>query len=204
MRDGLAILKDHGLSCVRLRLLTSSAAQAQADPYNYINNLDYTLPLAQRVKNAGLQLMLDFHYSDTWADPGQQAKPAAWAGLTFAQLTQQLRQYNSNCIAAFKAAGAMPDYVQVGNEIIGGLLWPDGQVGGAYDTPAQWSKLAHLLTNAITGIKDAAGSQMPRIVVHIDRGGDWQGTQWFFDHLLQQQVQFDIIGESSEHGSCGE
>ena len=181
---------------MRLRLFTSSAAQAQADPYNYINNLDYTLPLAQRVKNAGLQLMLDFHYSDTWADPGQQTKPAAWAGLTFTQLTQQMRQYNSNCIAAFKAAGAMPDYVQVGNEIISGLLWPDGQVGGSYDTPAQWSKLAQLLTNAITGIKDAAGSQMPRIVVHIDRGGDWAGTQWFFDHLLQQQVQFDIIGES--------
>jgi arabinogalactan endo-1,4-beta-galactosidase len=196
LRDGLAILKDQGLSCVRLRLFTSSAAQAQADPYNYINNLDYTLPLAQRVKSAGLQLMLDFHYSDTWADPGQQTKPAAWAGLTFAQLIQQLRQYNSNCIAAFKAAGAMPDYVQVGNEIIGGLLWPDGQVGGAYDTPAQWSKLGQLVTNAIMGIKDAAGSQMPRIVVHVDRGGDWAGTQWFFDHLLQQQVQFDIIGES--------
>jgi len=196
VRDGLAILKDQGLSCVRLRLFTSSAAQAHADPYNYINNLDYTLPLAQRVKNAGLQLMLDFHYSDTWADPGQQTKPATWAGLTFTQLTQQMRQYNSNCIAAFSAAGAVPDYVQVGNEIIGGLLWPDGQVAGAYDTPAQWSRLAQLLTNAIMGIKDAAGSQMPRIVIHIDRGGDWDGTQWFFDHLLQQQVPFDIIGES--------
>jgi arabinogalactan endo-1,4-beta-galactosidase len=195
-QDGLAILKRQGLKCVRLRLFTSSTAQAQADPYNYINNLDYTLPLAQRVKNAGLQFMLDFHYSDTWADPGHQTKPAAWSSLTFTQLTQQMRQYNSNCVAAFKAAGAMPDYIQVGNEIIGGLLWPDGQVGGAYDTSAQWSKLAQLLTNAIIGIKDAAGSQMPRIVVHIDRGGDWAGTQWFFDHLQQQQVQFDIIGES--------
>ena len=194
--DGLAVLKRQGLNCVRLRLFTSSSAQAQADPYNFINNLDYTLPLAQRAKNAGLQLMLDFHYSDTWADPGHQTKPAAWTSLTFAQLTQQMRQYNSNCIAAFKAAGAMPDYIQVGNEIGGGLLWPDGRVGGSYDNQAQWSKLAQLLTNAIVGIKDAAGSQMPRIVVHIDRGGDWSGTQWFFDHLLQQQVQFDIIGES--------
>ena len=194
--DGLAILKSQGLTCMRLRLFTSSAAQAHADPYNYGNNLDYTVPLAQRVKNAGLQLMLDFHYSDTWADPGHQTKPAAWTNLTFPQLTQQMRQYNSNCIAALKAAGAMPDYVQVGNEIIGGLLWPDGQVGGAYDTPAQWGKLAQLLTNAIRGIEDAAGSPMPAIVVHIDRGGDWGGTQWFFDHLLQQQVPFDIIGES--------
>ena len=79
--------------------------------------------------------MLDFHYSDTWADPGHQTKPAAWTNLAFAQLTQQMRQYNSNCIAAFKAAGAMPDYVQVGNEITGGLLWPDGQIGGAYRYP---------------------------------------------------------------------
>ena len=195
-QDALVLLKNRGLTCARLRLFTSTAAQAQADPYDYINNLDYTLPLAQRAKNAGLQFMLDFHYSDTWADPGQQAKPAAWTNLTFTQLAQQMRQYTSNCIAAFKAAGAMPDYVQVGNEIIGGLLWPDGRVGGAYDSPAQWSKFAQLLTNAITGIGDAAGSQMPRIVIHIDRGGDWAGTQWFFDHLLQQQVPFDIIGES--------
>jgi arabinogalactan endo-1,4-beta-galactosidase len=195
-KDGLAILKSHGLTCVRLRLFTSSAAQAQADPYDYTNNLNYTLPLALRVKNAGLQFMLDFHYSDTWADPGHQSKPAAWAGLTFAQLTGQMRQYNSNCIAAFKNAGAMPDFVQVGNEISGGLLWPDGQVGGTNDTPAQWSKLAQLLTNAITGIRDAAGAQMPKIIVHIDRGGDWGGTEWFFDHLTQQQVPFDIICES--------
>ena len=196
VQDCLAILKNRGLTCVRLRLFTSSAAQALADPYNYINNLDYTLPLALRVKNAGLQFMLDFHYSDTWADPGHQTKPAAWTNLTFTQLTQQMRQYNSNCIAAFRAADAMPDYVQVGNEIIGGMLWPDGQVGGAYDTPGQWSQLAQLLTNAIAGIKDAADSPMPKIIVHIDRGGDWDGTQWFFDHLQQQSAPFDIVGES--------
>jgi arabinogalactan endo-1,4-beta-galactosidase len=195
-QDGLAILKDRGLTCVRLRLFTSSTAQAVSNPYNYINNLDYTLPLALRVKNAGLEFMLDFHYSDTWADPGHQRKPAAWASLTFGQLLDQMRQYNSNSIAAFRDAGITPDYVQVGNEITGGMLWPDGQVGGTYDTPTQWSKLAQLLTNAIAGIRDAAGAQMPKVVVHIDRGGDWGGTQWFFDHLTQQQVPFDVIGES--------
>src|SRR5437899_6096089 len=67
--DGLAILKTNGVNCVRLRLFTSTAAQAQADPYDYINNLDYTIPLAVRAKNAGLQFLLDFHYSDSWADP---------------------------------------------------------------------------------------------------------------------------------------
>jgi arabinogalactan endo-1,4-beta-galactosidase len=194
-QDALTILKNSGLNCVRLRLFTSSAAQAQADPYNYTNNLNYTVPLAVRVKNAGLQFMLDFHYSDTWADPGHQATPAAWTNLTFTQLVQQMRVYNSNCIAAFKAAGAMPDYVQVGNEIPGGLLWPDGAVPGA-DATVQWSQLGQLMKAAIQGIADAAGTNMPKIVVHIDKGGNWATTQWFFDNLNQQAVPFDIIGES--------
>ncbi len=194
-QDGLGILANHGVTCVRLRLFTSSAAQAQSNPYNYINNLDYTVPLAVRVKNAGLQFLLDFHYSDTWADPGHQAKPAAWAGLTFPQLVQQMRDYNSNSIAAFAAAGAMPDYVEVGNEITGGLLWPDGQVPGSNPT-VQWPRLAQLLNAAIQGIQDAAGPNMPKIIVHIDRGGDWDKTKWFFDNLTAQEVSFDIIGES--------
>ena len=194
--DALMMLKQRGLNCARLRLFTSSAPQAQADPYNSINNLDYTLPLAVRVKQAGLKLLLDFHYSDTWADPGKQTKPAAWTNLSFAQLEQRMYDYNSNTIAAFKAAGAMPEYVQVGNEIIQGLLWPDGKVGGSSDTPAQWQKLGVLLKAAIRGIKDAATDLPPQIMIHIDRGGDWAGTKWYFDNLLQQQVEFDIIGES--------
>ncbi|HTS16378.1 MAG TPA: glycosyl hydrolase 53 family protein [Verrucomicrobiae bacterium] len=203
-QDALAILKKHGLTCVRLRLFTSSAAQARTDPCNYINNLEYTVPLAVRVKKAGLQFMLDFHYSDTWADPGKQAMPSAWTNLAFEALVQEMREYNSNCIAAFMAADAMPDYVQVGNEIIGGMLWPEGKVGGAYDTPAQWAKLARLMNAAIRGIHDAAGARMPKIVVHIDRGGDWAATEWYFDNLIKQDVPFDIIGQSyypSLHGS---
>lgn len=195
-RDALQVLKDGGLTCVRLRLFNSSTERARANPYNCINNLDYTLPLALRVKQAGLKVLLDFHYSDTWADPGKQAKPAAWTNLAFPDLSRQMRSYNSNCIAAFRSAGAMPDYVQIGNEIIGGLLWPDGRVGGSNDTPGQWSKLGQLLTNATAGIKDAAGNQMPKVIVHIDRGGDWRATQWFFDNLERQQVAFDIIGQS--------
>ncbi len=84
--DAIQILKNQGITCVRLRLFTSSAAQAQADPYDYINNLTYTVPLAVRVKNAGLQFLLDFHYSDTWADPSHQATPAAWLTNTFSQI----------------------------------------------------------------------------------------------------------------------
>jgi arabinogalactan endo-1,4-beta-galactosidase len=194
--DALEILRNRGLNCVRLRLFTSSAGQAQKNPYNCINNLDYTVPLAQRVKAAGLPLMLDFHYSDTWADPGHQAKPAAWLNLSFPDLVQQVRSYSSNCIQLLKNANALPDYVQIGNEITGGLLWPDGKVRGTFDTPAQWARLGQLLNAAAQGIREGAGSEPPKLIIHIDRGGDWDGTRWFFDNLQRQQVPFDIIGES--------
>ena len=204
--DALAILKHHGVNCIRLRLFTSGPAQASADPYDYINNLAYTLPLAVRVKNAGLKFMLDFHYSDTWADPGHQTTPAAWTSLSFTQLVSQMRIYDSNCIAAFRAAGALPDYVQVGNEITGGLLWTNGAVPGN-NAATQWPKLAQLLTAATQGIRDAAGTQMPKVIVHIDSGADWPTTQWFFDNLIQtQHVACDILGFSYYpfyHGSPG-
>lgn len=191
-RDALELLKDKGLNCVRLRLFTSSAAQAQGNPYNCINNLDYTLPLAVRAKQAGLKLLLNFHYSDTWADPGHQSKPVAWSALTFTQLVQQLRSYNSNVIAAFQAAGAMPEYVQIGNEITGGMLWPDG----ANTNSSQWTKFCQLLSAARQGVQDAAGTNMPQIMIHIDRGGDWEATKWFFDNVVQRSVPFDMIGLS--------
>ena len=193
--DAIKILKNHGINCIRLRLFTSNAAEVRADPYDYINNLDYTVPLAVRVKNADLQFMLDFHYSDTWADPGHQAMPAAWKNLTFPELVQTMRAYNSNCIAAFKVAGALPDYVQVGNEITTGMLWPYGRLSGK-NKAQQWSQLGQLMNAAVQGIKDAAGPNMPKIVVHIDRGGDWAATKWYFDNLNKQGVPYDIIGES--------
>jgi arabinogalactan endo-1,4-beta-galactosidase len=194
--DPFLILKQNGINCVRLRLFTGSDEYAKQDSYNNINNLTYTVPLAARVKKAGLQFLLDFHYSDTWADPAKQTKPTAWKDLPFDSLEQRLFEYNRDCIAAFKKAGAMPDYVQVGNEITPGTLWPDGRVGGKADTPEQWAKLGRLLKAAIRGITEAAGKDMPKIVIHIDRGGDWKATQWFFDHLREQHVDFDIIGES--------
>jgi arabinogalactan endo-1,4-beta-galactosidase len=201
--DAIQILKNQGITCVRLRLFTSSAAQAQADPYDYINNLTYTVPLAVRVKNAGLQFLLDFHYSDTWADPSHQATPAAWLTNTFSQMVQQMYTYNSNAVATFAAAAAMPDFVQIGNEITQGMLFTNnagatiGQVSGSYNT--SWSQLGQLMKAAVQGIQDAAnaaGVTMPKIIVHIDRGGDWATTEWFFDNLTYQGVPFDIIGES--------
>ncbi len=200
VQDGIQILKNHGINCIRLRLWTSSAAQASADPYDYTNNLSYTVPLAVRVKNAGLLFSLDFHYSDTWADPSHQATPNAWTNLNFTQLVQQMRTYNSNTIAAFEAAGAMPDYVQIGNEITDGMLWTNGQLSGTWSSSnPSWIRLGQLMNAAIQGIKDATnatGAKMPKIIVHIDRGGNWATTESYFDNLNAQGVPYDIIGES--------
>jgi arabinogalactan endo-1,4-beta-galactosidase len=198
--DGIQILKNHGINCVRLRLWTSSASQASSDPYNYGNNITYTVPLAVRVKNAGLLFSLDFHYSDTWADPSHQATPGAWSSLNFTQLVQQMRAYNSNTIVTFANAGAMPDYVQIGNEITSGMLWTNGQLTGTWGSSnPSWIRLGQLMNAAIQGIKDATnatGAKMPQIIVHIDRGGDWSTTKSFFDNLNAQGVPYDIIGES--------
>jgi arabinogalactan endo-1,4-beta-galactosidase len=90
----------------------------------------------------------------------------------------------------------MPDFVQVGNEITPGLLWSDGRVGGTFDNPTQWSQFGQLLKAAIQGIQSASGTNPPAIVVHIDRGGDWGATRWFFDNLAAQGVPYDIIGLS--------
>ena len=198
IEDGLQILKNHGINCVRLRLWTSSAAEAQSNPYNYTNNNTYTIPLAVRVKNAGLLFSLDFHYSDTWADPGAQAIPTAWTNLNFTQLVQEMRTYNSNTIAAFAAAGAMPDFVQIGNEITAGLLFNyGGPLSGSGGT--LWSQCGQLLNAAVMGIQDAvgaAGAKMPKIIVHIDSGANWTTTEWFFDNLAAEGVPYDIIGLS--------
>ena len=200
VEDGFSILTNHGINCVDLRIWTGTDALVKTNnPFNYTNNLTYTVPLAVRVKNAGLQFMLDFHYSDTWADPGHQFIPSEWTNNTtlpanLTNLVQQIYNYSSNTIAVFAASNAMPDYVQVGNEITAGMLWPVGEVSGSDNT--SWSQLGQLMKAAIQGIQDAAGTKMPKIVVHIDRGGDWATTEWFFDNLRRQSVPFDIIGQS--------
>ena len=192
----LKIIKDRGLNCVRLRLFTSSASQAQADPYNFGNNLAQILPLTQRVKAAGMKTILDFHYSDTWADPSHQRKPKAWEDLSFAQLEQEIYTYTHSSITTMKAAGVIPDYVQVGNEIIAGMLWDQGRVGGTFDTSSQWRQLGLLLKSAIKGVRDAAGPTPPKIIIHLDRGADWGSTFWFFNRLSREEVPFDIIAQS--------
>lgn len=196
----MTILERHRWTAFRLRVFVSPVRGAPD------NSLANTIPLAQRIKASGALFLLDIHYSDTWADPQHQEIPVAWRGLPFDSLEQRVESYSRETIRAFKDAGAMPDWVQVGNEITRGTLWPLGQlaVPGSKqylpplptDTTLQWERLTRLLKAGIRGVKEGAGDTPPKIAIHIDRGGDWPTTKWFFDHLQAAGVGYDIIAQS--------
>ncbi|MBU1676132.1 arabinogalactan endo-1,4-beta-galactosidase, partial [bacterium] len=187
--DLFAILAGHGVNTIRLRLWHT--------PTEGYCDLDDTLAMARRAHAAGLDLLLDFHYSDTWADPGRQDKPDAWAALPFATLVDSVRVRTRDVLLALRAQGTPPALVQLGNEITPGMLWDDGRVGGAFDTPEQWAQLAQLLGAARDGVSDAfTPAPGPEIMIHSDRGGDNGGCRWFFGNLLAQGFDFEIIGLS--------
>ncbi|HUU90521.1 MAG TPA: glycosyl hydrolase 53 family protein, partial [Phycisphaerae bacterium] len=191
-KDALAIFKDHGANCMRLRLFHRPGGKGPV-----VNGLDYTVALGRRIKDSRLKLLLNFHYSDTWADPGHQAKPAAWRDLPFDRLEAAVFAYSRDTIAAFKKAGALPDIVQIGNEIAPGMLWDDGRVGGKFDTPEQWRQFGALLRAGVRGVKAPIGAdERVRIMLHIHPGGSAKVTRWFFDGVLAQGVPFDLIGLS--------
>ena len=190
--DAIAILKAHGANTFRLRIFVNPN-----DSDVQVNDLPYTLALAARVKAAGARLLLDFHYSDTWADPSHQTTPAAWAALGYDSLAAQVERYTAGVVAQLKHAGSLPDVVQVGNEIDAGMLWPTGQLTGTSDSLTQWTQFTGLLKAAIQGVRDSltAGDSV-RIMLQYSLGGNQGGTQWFFDHVLAGGVTFDLIGLS--------
>jgi arabinogalactan endo-1,4-beta-galactosidase len=186
-RDLLVMLREHRYNWVRLRVFHDPSMSADRLP----NDLAYTLALAKRAKALGLHLLLDLHYSDTWADPGRQTTPAAWSHLKHKQLALQVSRYTRDVIAAFAQAGLMPEMVQVGNEITQGMLWPDGKL------PDNWDNLADLLKAGISGVEAGRGSfPKPRIMIHIERSGDYDAAVWFFDSLIAHHVPFDVMGLS--------
>lgn len=125
--------------------------------------------------------MLDLHYSDTWADPGHQAKPAAWEGVPFDALVDSVRAYTGTVVKRFRDEGVLPEYIQIGNEISAGMLWDDGRVGwqgSEWDTDARWDRLAALVAAGVAGARDgfAQGGEQPTVIVHCANGGDNAGS----------------------------
>ena len=186
VKPGLQIFRDHGYGWIRLRLFY----QPSLHPDRLPNDLAYTTDLAKQAKARGFRFLLDFHYSDSWADPGKQNPPAAWAGLNHAQLTDSVCRYTSGVIAALRSAQVLPDMVQIGNEITAGMLWPDG-------SSSSWSRLGDLIKAGIRGVDSGRGdAAMPLIMLHVDGGGNQAVTQWWFDNALAQGIAFDVIGQS--------
>lgn len=177
--DALHILADHGVNYIRLKVWVN--------PVDGYNDKAHILQMAQRLAPLNLKLLVDFHYSDAWADPGKQHKPLAWQGLNFEQLTQAVYDHTFDVCDALQARGTLPDMVQVGNEIRVGMLWPDGNT-------ADWDKLAALLTAGARAVK--ACSPATRVMLHLDEGGDNDLYRTWFDNAIERDVPFEVIGLS--------
>lgn len=185
--DAVELLKKHGFNTIRLRIFVNPENEKGYSPEIGYCGLDQTLAMARRVKDAGMDLLLDFHYSDYWADPQQQYKPQAWESLEFPILKDSVRAYTTRVLDALAKQGTPPDMVQVGNEINHGLLWPDGHI-------SQPNQLAGLLSAGVEGVE--AFSQDVPIMMHIALGGQNEEARFWLDNMLARGVRFDIIGIS--------
>lgn len=205
--DCFQLMKDMGLNAVRLRVWVDPKEHG-----NWCNTTDLVAK-AKRAKNLGMDVMVDFHYSDWWADPGQQHKPAAWKGLNLAGLKKAVADHTADVLNALKAAGVTPKWVQVGNEIRPGMLWDeDASLSGAsYDiracdvkesnttsTAVKYPKNFVNLTAFINAGYDAVKSVFADaiVVVHLDNGYDSELYTWFFDELKKNGGKWDMIGMS--------
>lgn len=205
--DCFQLMKDLGLNAVRLRVWVNPSEHE-----NWCNKEDL-LAKAKRAKAQGLDLMIDFHYSDWWADPGQQFKPATWKGKSLAELKQAVADHTKDILDALETAGVTPKWVQVGNEIRPGMLWDENVAlsGASYDvrecdvkgsnstsTKVKYPKNFANLAAFVNAGYDAVKSVFPKsiVIVHLDNGHDKSLYPWFFDELKKNGGKWDMIGMS--------
>jgi arabinogalactan endo-1,4-beta-galactosidase len=180
-QDLLAILKRQGMDSVRLRVRVHPA-----DGYNGLRDV---LAKARRVKAAGMRLMIDCHYSDNWADPGKQFKPAAWTDYTVDQLAAAVADHTRTTLAALREAGIAPEWVQVGNETTNGMLWPEGA------TATGMKNYARFVASGYDAVKQVFPQAL--VIVHVDNCHDNPRFRANFDGLRANGGKFDVIGASS-------
>lgn len=178
--DCFALMKSLGMNAIRLRVWVH--------PATAWNSIEDVLAKALRVHNQGLKLMIDFHYSDNWADPGKQTKPSAWNLLDFPSLKNALITHTTEVLTRLKNVGITPEWVQIGNEINNGMLWPDGKAD------------IHMqnLSQLVNAGYDASKSVFPntKVMIHLSDGWNNNLYRWFFGQLKTQGAKWDIIGMS--------
>lgn len=194
-------LHEQGMNAMRVRLFVDPSAYTGSDKDpNACQDLDYITPLCRRIKEAGFALMLDFHYSDTWADPAKQWTPKAWEGLTDNELIAKIHDYTAASLRHLVEAGATPDFIQTGNEISYGMLW------GPHDAPsadlkktlvgsnANWGRLARLLISAGNACREVCPDA--KIIIHTERVVQPDVLDNFYSMMKKLGVSYDIIGLS--------
>lgn len=179
-QDCLQILKDKGINSIRLRVWVNPAD-------GWCNTAD-VVAKAIRAKNMGMRIMIDFHYSDSWADPGKQTKPAAWVGQTFSALLTSVYNHTFTVLTTLKSNGITPEWVQVGNETNDGMLWEDGRAS------KNMQNFANLINSGYNAVK--AVNPSIKVIVHISNGYDNTLFRWMFDGLKANGANWDVIGMS--------
>ena len=185
--DLLEFAKEQGINYGRLRLWNNPARVPQAEGYC---DLEHTKWMAKELVSRGMKFMLDFHYSDWWADPGHQEMPEAWKDLPDDELVQAVYSFTREALEALDENGTYPDSIQIGNEIRCGMMWPAGKV-------SNWPMLARLINAGIRAVRDTQKERDTQVVIHLDQGGRYHYLEEWFDAALEHGVtDFDIIGLS--------
>ena len=178
----LPFVKQKGTNIIRLKLWHT--------PQNGLNGLEAVKLYAQKIKQNGMQFLLDIHYSDTWADPGHQTPPLAWQNLSIEQVKDEIYTYTLQVMNALKNQGTVPDMVQIGNETDSGFLWNFGKVWNEFNN--NWSNYALLFNKAAQAIRNVNGNQT-RIILHHS---SVENSIYFLNQLNSFNVDYDIIGLS--------
>jgi arabinogalactan endo-1,4-beta-galactosidase len=181
--DCFKILKDHGINSIRLRTWVNPSD----NPASGHCSKDETVAMAVRARKWGMRVMIDFHYSDSWADPAKQVKPKAWEGHDFTRLLKDVYDYTFEVMTALKTAGVYPEWVQVGNETRTGMIYPEGSTDN-------WAQLAQLINKGYDAIKDV--SPDTKVILHVDQGNNKALFKWWFDNAQKYGARYDVIGMS--------
>lgn len=186
--DALTILRDNGFNYIRLRLFVNPRSELGYSQRDGFCDLEHTLAMAKRIKEAGMYFLLDFHYSDNWADPQKQIMPQAWQTFSYEEVCAEVYNHTKTTLEALVAQGTAPDMVQVGNEVSNGMLWPYGSVRHSFEG------LCGLLKEGVRAVREITPEA--EVMLHVALGGQAEESVRFFDAMVQYGVDYDLIGQS--------